>query len=105
MLCFPSKDTSQSDSQQNSRLRPLDKTLPFICELFNGIKFLSVSKTLLSYRCIVTVIVLWLFLTVPWLGLQCVIVVFPDHTSLRFDGKLAETTLYYFVLTKYKRIT
>ena len=22
---------------------------------------------------------LWLFLTVPWAGLQCVIVVFPDH--------------------------
>ena len=26
------------------------------------------------------VIVLWLFLTLPWVGLQCVIVVFPDHT-------------------------
>ena len=25
---------------------------------------------------------MWLFLTVPWLGLQCVIVVFPDHTYL-----------------------
>ena len=23
-----------------------------------------------------------LFLTVPWVGLQCVIVVFPDHTHL-----------------------
>ena len=30
---------------------------------------------LLSYRCIVTVNVLWLFLTMPWIGLQCVIVV------------------------------
>ena len=29
-----------------------------------------------------TVSVLWLFLTVPWVGLQCVIVVFPDHTPL-----------------------
>ena len=29
---------------------------------------------------IVTVTVLWLFLTVPLFGLQCVIVVFPDHT-------------------------
>ena len=37
---------------------------------------------LLSCRCIVTKIVLWLFLTVPWVGLQCVIVVFPDHTHL-----------------------
>ena len=27
-----------------------------------------------------TVSVLWLFLTVPWADLQCVIVVFPDHT-------------------------
>ena len=39
---------------------------------------------LLSYRCIVTINVLWLFLTVLWVGLQCVIVVFPDHTHLSF---------------------
>ena len=39
---------------------------------------------LLSYRCIVTINVLWLFLTVLWVGLQCVIVVFPDHTHLFF---------------------
>ena len=38
----------------------------------------------LSYRCLVTVNVLWLFLMVPWVGLQCVIVVFPDHTHLFF---------------------
>ena len=25
--------------------------------------------------------VLWLFLTVPWIGLKCVIVVLPDHTQ------------------------
>ena len=25
---------------------------------------------------------MWLFLAVPWVGLQCVIVVFPDHTHL-----------------------
>ena len=30
---------------------------------------------LLSYRYILTIYVLWLFLTVPWVGLQCVIVV------------------------------
>ena len=29
--------------------------------------------------------VLWLFLAVPWVGLQCVIVVFPDHTRLLLD--------------------
>ena len=41
---------------------------------------------LLSYRCIVTINVLWLFLTVPWVGLQCVTVVFPDHTHLFFGA-------------------
>ena len=45
-----------------------------------------VALLLLSYRCIVTINVLWLFLTVPWVGLQCVIVVFPDHTHLLFVG-------------------
>ena len=35
---------------------------------------------LLSYRCTDTINVLWLFLTVPWVGLQFVIVVLPDHT-------------------------
>ena len=43
-----------------------------------------VALLLLSYRCIVTLNVLWLFLMVPWVGLQCVIVVFPDHTHLLF---------------------
>ena len=41
-----------------------------------------VALLLLSYRCIVTVNVRWLFLTVPWVGLQCVIVVFLDHTHI-----------------------
>ena len=44
-----------------------------------------VALLLLSYRCIVTVDILWLFLMVPWDGLQCVIVVFPDHTFLLFE--------------------
>ena len=39
-----------------------------------------VALLLLSYRCIVTINVLRLFLTLPWVGLQYVIVVFPDHT-------------------------
>ena len=38
----------------------------------------------LSSRCYVTVNVVWLFLTMPWAGLQCVIVVFPDHSRLLF---------------------
>ena len=36
----------------------------------------------LSSRC--PVIVVWLFLAVPWVCLQFVIVVFPDHTHLLF---------------------
>ena len=44
-----------------------------------------VALLLFSYRCIVTTNVLWLFLlTVPYVGMQCVIVAFPDHTHLRF---------------------
>ena len=43
-----------------------------------------VALLLLSYRCIVTKNVMWLFLTVPWAVLQCVVVVFPDHTHLLF---------------------
>ena len=35
--------------------------------------------------CLVIVVVQWLFLTVPWVGLQCVIMVFPDHTRLLFN--------------------
>ena len=44
-----------------------------------------VALLLLSYRCIVTKNVLWLFLTVPRVGLPCVIVVFPEHTQLLID--------------------
>ena len=47
---------------------------------------------LLFYKCIVTINVLWLFLTVPWVGLQCVIVVFPDHTHLLFNLDSATIT-------------
>ena len=47
----------------------------------------SVALLLLSHRCIVTINVLWLFPTVPLVGLQCVIVVFPDHTHLLFSVK------------------
>ena len=39
---------------------------------------------LLSFECLVTVNVLWLFLMVPWVGLQFVIVVFPVHSHLHF---------------------
>ena len=45
-----------------------------------------IALLLLSYICIVTLNVLWLFLTVQWVGLQCVIVVLPDHTHLLFHS-------------------
>ena len=40
-----------------------------------------VALLLLLFGCLVTVNILWLFLMVSWAGLQCVIVVFPDHTD------------------------
>ena len=43
-----------------------------------------VALLLLSYRCVVNVNLPWLFLVVPCVGLQFVIVVFPDHTRLLF---------------------
>ena len=43
-----------------------------------------IAFLLFSFRCLVTVNVLWLFLKVPLVGLQCAIVVFPDHTHLLF---------------------
>ena len=42
------------------------------------------ALTLLSYRCIVIINVLWLFFSVLLVGLNCVIDVFPDHTHLLF---------------------
>ena len=39
---------------------------------------------LLSLSSWCLVIVVWLFLAVPWVCLQFVIVVFPDHTHLLF---------------------
>ena len=44
-----------------------------------------VTLLLLSCRCIVTLHVLWLFLTVLWVGVQLVIVVFPEITDLLFN--------------------
>ena len=47
-----------------------------------------VALLLLSYRCTVTINVIWLFLKVLWVGLQCVIVVFLDHTHLLYGTYL-----------------
>ena len=41
---------------------------------------------LLSFGCLVTVNALYLFPTMLWVGLQFVIVVFPDHTRLLFGN-------------------
>ena len=47
-----------------------------------------VALLYLSSRCLVSVSVLWLFLMVPWIGLLCMIVVFPYHTHLLFCHSL-----------------
>ena len=44
-----------------------------------------VALILLFYRCIVTINVLWLFLAVPWVGIQCLIVIFSNHTHITFE--------------------
>ena len=51
--------------------------------------FLMVSLLKMSSWCLVTV--LSLFLAVLWVGLQCVIVVLPNHTHLllRFRNKIS----------------
>ena len=44
-----------------------------------------VALLCLSYWCLVIVIVLWLFLTVPQVAMQCVMVVLSVHTNLLFS--------------------
>ena len=44
--------------------------------------FLVLQSGLLYFYCHVTVCMLCLFLTVPWAGMQYVIVPFSDHTNL-----------------------
>ena len=50
-----------------------------------------VALLLLSYGCIVTVNVLWIFLTVAWIGLKCVTVVIPEHTHLLLESMIDST--------------
>ena len=56
-----------------------------------------VALILLSYRCIVTRNVLLLFLTMPWVGLQYVVVFFPDQTCLPFVGFFARPDKHLFL--------
>ena len=48
-------------------------------------KRVLVALLLLSFQYLVTVSVMCLFLTVTWVGLQFMIVVFPYHTHLLFE--------------------
>ena len=43
-----------------------------------------IALLLLSYGCLVNG---WLFLTMPWVSLQCVIVVFHDHTRKEYGTR------------------
>ena len=43
-----------------------------------------VALLLFEFGCLVTVNVLCLFITVPWIGLQCVILVCPNHNHSCF---------------------
>ena len=52
----------------------------------------DISKTNLC--CVVAVGVLWLYVIVPWVGLQCVNVVFPDHKHLLFVKFIKHYSLY-----------
>ena len=45
-----------------------------------------------------TVSVLWFLLAVPWDGLLCMIVVFPDHTHMLFFYKFRPTICIYLYL-------
>ena len=56
--------------------------LLFVLSIFAIILKRKREMITLSYGCLVTVNVLSLFLTVPWVSLRCVSVVFPDHTRL-----------------------
>ena len=76
----------------------------FCCALLfvrSGFAIISmVKRELIALLCLSScylVIVVWLFLTMPQVCLQFVIVVFPDHTHLLF---LVETML--FVIDKSK---
>ena len=45
---------------------------------------------------------MWLFLTVPWVGLQCVIMLFTGHTHLPlgwFSTKRSQVKLYKYICT------
>ena len=52
------------------------------------------AKICFSFWCLVIVSVMWFFLTVLWVGLQCVIMVLPEHTRLLFTCTTTELPLF-----------
>ena len=69
----------------------------YLCVLSSFVIILTrkralVASLFLSLDCLVTVNNLWFFLTVSWVGLQCVIVLFLDHTHFLTDTLLGPTS-------------
>ena len=60
----------------------------FILVLQSSRRGREVALLLLSYKCLVTENVLWLFLAVPWVGLQSVTVIVPNHTHIIYNNAL-----------------
>ena len=56
----------------------------FAVIFFMGKRDRAGSVFCLVFRYLLTVIVMWFFLMVPWVGLQCVLVVIPNHAHLPF---------------------
>ena len=46
------------------------------------------KQLIFNINAVVLILIMWLFLTVPWVVLQCVIVVLPDHTHLHFGANV-----------------
>ena len=58
-------------------------------QIYTNISLMVLCQMLsLSIWCLV--IVVWLFLAVPWVGLHFVIVIFPDQTHLLFLCQMAQ---------------
>ena len=69
-------------------LLPLwDSVMLYVLLYVSLCPFLMGKRELVALLCLSSwrhMIVVWLFLSVPWVSLQFVIVVFPDHTHLLF---------------------
>ena len=63
-------------------------THPRTLNLVEGV--LLVALLLLSYGCAVAEVALWLLLGMPWVGLHCVVVFFPDRAHCFLGIKLIQ---------------